>query len=322
MTVEHRVQIIQSEQIKSLNISPKACMDWVEESFSIKAEAQLPAKISVHPQGNDFFTSMPCLLPSNYGRFGIKVVHRILGQQPSLGSDIMLYDSTDGRLLAIMDGSWITTMRTGAVAALTARVLKQKGCSSYSFIGLGNTARASALCLLADAPNEAVRFNVLAYKDQVADFKKRFEGFPGIEFVLYSSVDELIAQGGVILSSITDAPGEICSDNARYQPGTLLIPIHTRGFQNCDLFFDKVYGDDTNHVKGFRYFSQFKRYNEFGNVLLGEDRGRENDDERIIAYNIGLGLHDVLFAHKIYERLKDATGSSFFKVEEADKFWI
>ena len=115
-------------------------------------------------------------------------------------------------------------------------------------------------------------------------------------------------------------PGKFAADNARYQPGTLLIPIHTRGFQNCDLFFDKVYGDDTNHVKGFRYFSQFKRYNEFGNVLLGEDRGRENDDERIIAYNIGLGLHDVLFAHKIYERLKDATGSSFLRLRKPISF--
>ena len=28
-----------------------------------------------------------------------------------------------------------------------------------------------------------------------------------------------------------------------------VIPVHTRGFQNCDLFFDKVFADDTDHVK-------------------------------------------------------------------------
>ncbi len=42
-------------------------------------------------------------------------------------------------------------------------------------------------------------------------------------------------------------------------------------------------------------------------MLLNEVPGRENDEERIIAYNIGLGLHDVLFAHKIISMLESKT---------------
>ena len=57
------MKIISENQIKDLGITPATCVDWAKESFSIKNKAQLPAKISVHPQGNDFFTSMPCLLP-------------------------------------------------------------------------------------------------------------------------------------------------------------------------------------------------------------------------------------------------------------------
>ena len=82
-----------------------------------------------------------------------------------------------------------------------------------------------------------------------------------------------------------------------------MIPIHTRGFQNCDLFFDHIFADDKGHVEGFRYFSQFKKFNEFSEVLLGKAVGRSDNRQRISAYNIGLGLHDVLFASKIYERL-------------------
>ena len=47
-------------------------------------------------------------------------------------------------------------------------------------------------------------------------------------------------------------------DENLYRKGCLVIPVHTRGFQNCDLCFDKVYADDTAHVCGFKYFNEFK----------------------------------------------------------------
>ena len=115
--MKNKVLIVQNKHICDLNISPKECVSWVNESFRMKYEAQLPAKISVHPQGNDFFTSMPALLPQPYRFFGVKEVCRINGREPALSSDILLYDSITGHLLALMDGDWITTMRTGAVAA-------------------------------------------------------------------------------------------------------------------------------------------------------------------------------------------------------------
>ena len=58
------MKIISEQLIRSLGITPTECIAWVKESFSIKEKAQLPAKISVHPTDTDFFTSMPCLLPS------------------------------------------------------------------------------------------------------------------------------------------------------------------------------------------------------------------------------------------------------------------
>ena len=57
------MKIISQQQIRALNISPATCVDWIKESFAIKKMAELPAKISVHPEDGEFFTSMPCLLP-------------------------------------------------------------------------------------------------------------------------------------------------------------------------------------------------------------------------------------------------------------------
>ena len=102
----------------------------------------------------------------------------------------------------------------------------------------------------------------------------------------------------------------------------LLVPVHTRGFQNCDLFFDKIYGDDTGHVRGFKYFDRFKEFHEIGEVLSGRCPGRTSDKERIISYNIGIGLHDVLFASKIYD-LADKTHLQSVSIDREDKkFWI
>ena len=317
------VCIIRNGDIRALDISPRQCVDWVEEAFSIKSEAQLPPKISVHPQGNDFFTSMPCLLPRQYGVFGMKVVHRISGAEPALGSDILLYDSQAGQLLALIDGDWITTMRTGAVAALAIKTLEQKsGNATYSFVGLGNTARATALCLLSMAGGKTVRFRLLRYKRQAEAFAERFASYGCAEFEIVDSVEEFVSGADVIVSCITDAQGLFCPDDSLYRPGVLLVPVHTRGFQNCDLFFDKIFGDDTGHVSGFRNFARFKAFDEFANVLAGKNPGRESDSERIIAYNIGLGLHDVVFAHKIYGMLKGRALPCFEQEKETRKFWL
>ena len=112
-----------------------------------------------------------------------------------------------------------------------------------------------------------------------------------------------VSGNDVLVSAVTEMPELFCADDAKYPKGILLVPIHTRGFQNCDLFFDHIFADDRKHVDGFRYFSQFKAFNELSEVLLQQATGRMDDSERIIAYNIGLGLHDVYYATKIYERL-------------------
>ena len=94
-----------------------------------------------------------------------------------------------------------------------------------------------------------------------------------------------------------------------------------RGLQNCDTTFDRVFGDDTAHVQGFKYFNQYHDYNEIGEVLAGRDPGRRSDEQRIIDYNYGLALHDVVYAAKIYERLKDECPD--IKIErETAKFWV
>lgn len=321
------MRIISEQTIRSLGISPKQCTDWIYESFSLKSEAQLPAKISVHPTDTDFFTSMPCLLPESKSNpdiryFGIKEVHRIEGAVPSLGSDMLLYNAKNGDLLALVDADWITTMRTGAVAAASSKALRKKDSSRYGMLGLGNTARASLLCILEAEPEKHFDVKLLRYKDQAELFIQRFKDYKNVSFEIVDDVKEIAQSVDVLISCITSASGLIVEDESLFPPGITIIPVHMRGFQNCDTTFDRVFGDDTGHVRNFKYFPQYHDYNEIGEVLAGRDPGRKSENQRIIDYNYGLGLHDVLFASKIYEMVVGKALPEIPIIKETDKFWV
>lgn len=85
---------------------------------------------------------------------------------------------------------------------------------------------------------------------------------------------------------------------------------------------DRVFSDDTDHVKGFKYFPQYKDYNEIGEILAGRNPGRKSKEQCIIDYNYGLALHDVVFASKIYELVAEKDVPSIEIIKETEKFWI
>ena len=318
------IKIIQQEQITSLNISPAECVKWVEEGFRMKDQAQMPPKPSVHPQGEDFMTTMPCLLPEQEGkkRFGIKVVNRIEGQNPALSSMIYLYDAKTGHLLAIMDGDWITAMRTGAVATLAARLFQKEGTNTYSMIGLGNIARATALCLIADNKNRNIKIRLMRYKDQAERFVDRFKDAGNVSFEIIDTKEEFLSEADVVISCVTVATDLLFPNEALFRKGITVIPVHVRGFQNCDLFFDKVFGDDTGQIRNWKYFSKFRQYDELHHVLLGRNPGRENQDERILSYNYGLALHDIVYASRIYDMISEKGCDTFNYCRQNMKIWI
>lgn len=322
--ITDKIAIISQEKIVSLSISPSDCVKWVEEGFLKKDLAQMPAKLSVHPQGEDFMTTMPCLLPEENGikRFGIKVVNRIESQKPALSSIIYLYDALTGHLLAIMDGDWITAMRTGAVAALAARLFKKDKTDTYSMIGLGNIARAVAMCLIADNKNTPITIRLMRYKDQAEQFMEKFKDANHVTFKIIDDKEQFISEADVIISCVTVATELLFPNDSLFKKGVTVIPVHVRGFQNCDLFFDKVFGDDTDQIRNWKYFSQFHQYDELHHVLQGANPGRTSQEERILSYNYGLALHDIVFASKIYEHIKNTDIDSFSYSRQDIKTWM
>lgn len=220
-----------------------------------------------------------------------------------------------------MDADWITAMRTGAVAAHSVELFAKSGYETIGLMGLGNTGRATLLMLAEVLKGRKAKIKLLRHKGQEIDFVTRFQSYGNLTFYLVDDIEELVIDSDVVISCVTYLESDICED-AWFKEGVTIVPVHTRGFTNCDLFFDKVFADDTKHVCHFKNFSKFRSFAEVSDVLRGKVAGRESDKERIIVYNIGLAAHDVYFASKIFGLL------NLSKLDEIDlrqpkaRFWV
>ena len=237
---------------------------------------------------------------------GVKIVSRHADRKPILSSKIILSDPMTGDDLALLEGDYITVLRTGAVAALAVETLAVENYSRLGLIGLGNTAYASFDVLMHCKKNPDARIDVmlLRYKDQAEKFIDRFKGLSNVSFSIVDNFEKIAENSQVLLSCVTEAKSVFC-DADKYPRGVLIVPVHTKGFQNCDLVFDRIFADDTGHVSSFKHFAEFSKRNfgEISDVLNGKLVGRTNDRERILSYNIGIAIHDLYFARKIYDRL-------------------
>lgn len=296
-------KIITATDIDELHVTPYDCIEWAEEGFRHKSECILSPKISQKPDRDSFFNTMPCCLPK-LNCMGVKVVSRLPTNLPPLKSVITLFDMHTGDLKSLLEADWITSMRTGAVAALAARTFTNNFKQArFAFVGLGNIARSVFKCLSSLWQEDEIHdVWLLRYKDQAEKFIEEFKYCVNVRFHVTDKRDELVAQTDALFSCVTVMNEQFLSPE-KYPQGYTCIPVHTKGFQDCDLVFDKVFGDDIEHERGFKNFLSFRSFAEIGDVLSGKVPGRTSSEERILCYNVGIALHDVWFASRIYDLL-------------------
>jgi len=298
------MKIIRHDDIVNAKIKPGLCYEWVHEMLENKKEAILPPKISLHFDDDGFFNTMPSVIP-HLGVEGVKVITRKIGRSPAIDSQLLLYDGETKNVKAILDANWLTAMRTGAVAVHTIKNLAKEDFKTIGLLGFGNTQTATIKVLLDVFKNRELQIRLLKYKEAHVRYEEfilseaKIAGAQKVTVEYVDDVEELMANNDVIISAVTYAEHDFCKPEI-YKPGVLIVAIHLRGFMECDPVFEKIYCDDYSHVNKFKYYDQWKYKAEVAEVIRNEAKGRESDDERIIAYNVGLSLHDIFFAEKIY----------------------
>ena len=238
------------------------------------------------------------------------------GKQPFTGM-LMVFDSTTGHPIGVMDASYITGMRTGAAGALGAKYLARKDAKTLMLLGAGRQAffqiGATLLTvptiekvIMTDAlfPENAEKFAATA-----ADRLKNELGIDasGVTFCA-ASVEEAAKQADIIIT-VTPARDPVIKKEW-VKPGTHFSCIGSdmEGKEEIDpaLFVGaKVYADDLPQcirvgemerpIKEGYIAADYPK-GEIGQLIAGEIVGRENDEEITIFDATGLALLDLVTA--------------------------
>lgn len=301
---------ISKEDIESLAITAKEKYDWVDTVLCKKQNYVLPVKTRMPLKETDYFNVMPCALPAE-NVLGLKVVTRNENRRErglsNIDGDILLYSYDDFLPIALMDGSLITTLRTAAVAVhsmfnFTPKEVLDSPNLTIAMVGLGNIGTEIGNQLfefLSDRSEYIVK--LFDYKDHADRFMKHFKDYTNIVFDKCSTYDELMRGSDVVFSSITYADSDFCQPSV-YKNNCTIIPVHLRGFMECDRSFDQVITSDLESIKKFRYYGEIKNLSYVDDLIAKRNRNEDLHlgNQRII-YNLGLAVHDLYYAKKIYD---------------------
>jgi ornithine cyclodeaminase/alanine dehydrogenase-like protein (mu-crystallin family) len=121
-------------------------IEAVADAFAAysSGKTQTPLRVGVEPPGQDgVLLAMPCAVAPN--ALGAKIVSVFRGNPsrglPTVTSTYLLSDYETGAPLAIMDGGYLTALRTAAGSAVATRYLAQRDADSLGVFGTGVQAR-------------------------------------------------------------------------------------------------------------------------------------------------------------------------------------
>jgi len=311
--------VLSHKQILSLKITFNECLNAIVDVLKEHANERvfMPAKVSIAPEDGIFFTSMPSYVPK-YNMSGIKWVSRFPKNTnkniPKVISTYLLNDMITGHPLAVMEASWLTAMRTGVMAGLTAKYFATQEAKTLAIIGAGVQSVACLQFIYKLCP-QIKKIKIYRYKNTAVRFIKRFRPTKLI-FEICSSIEKTVKDSDIILTATTYVNKPFVNPNW-LKEGVLVLPIHHRGWENCAMKFDKTITDDKEQTLYYKSKGEFSGglpniYAELGEIILGK-RARDNNKEKIIAYNIGIAICDIALAKIIYEKaVKKGIRNQFF----------
>ena len=299
-----------------------AVVDAVRDAFAAHArgDAVMPPKSYVDlPQYDGDFRSMPAYLRADgWDAAGLKWVNSHPENPrrhdlPTVMATMCYSDPETGVPLAIMDGTTLTTKRTGAAAAVATDRLAVRDATTLGLVGAGVQAHAQLDAILtvrpietvvvADADAERARAFVAAVGDRV---DARVGSIPeAVACAVVSTttpvrdpiVDaEAVGDHTHVNAVGADAPGKHELADDLLAAATLVVDDREQCTHSGEINVPYAAGrltDDDVHA-------------ELGAVVIGEAAGRTPEDGVTVFDSTGLAVQDLAAAHVVYERASAA----------------
>ena len=235
---------------------------------------------------------------------------------PSIMGLLILNDGATGAPLVVMESSWLTAQRTGAVSAVTARALGKTTARSVALLGCGKQATTQL-----EALSEALPLiNSIYLYDVDARAAQRFQEWAAGPFAHLGFHVLDAARAAVEAADIVVTMGPIVKDATRpieadwLQAGALGLPLDYDCYWSAAAIraVDRYFVDDIEQYNGYRGYGEFFQDDvtvdgDLPHVLVGQVAGRETDDQRIISMNLGLAVEDLAMAVEIARRAEEAS---------------
>lgn len=232
---------------------------------------------------------------------------------PNISGVIVLSELKKGFPFAIMDGTYITAIRTACVGAVASKYLARNNSYVYGSIGAGEQAKMHFIAIKQVHPEIKVCY--IASRTTVSEvrLKKELEElYPDVKFICCeSNYDKAVVDADIIVTAVSSQvpllKANVIKKGAFY--------CHVGGREDEDavpLMAQKIVCDNWNSLKHrstptiSRLYSQGKLkdddiYCDLVDIIDGEKKGRENEDEFIYFNSIGLGFIDMAVANVYYE---------------------
>jgi alanine dehydrogenase len=317
-----RVLLLTEKEIEPL-LSMNEVMEVVESAFKEKGlgYAQMPPKIYLsYPKYNGDLRAMPSYLerldvsavkvvnshPDNQAKFGL----------PTVMATIILIDPRNGAPLAIMDGTRITAMRTGAAGGLAAKYLARRDSKVVGLVGAGTQARTQLLALLSlygklelvkvwSRTRESRETFVSEMKGAYGDLtditcvENVEDAVRGVDILVTTTpsrmpiVSDKWVSGGMHITCIgADAPGKEELDPAILKRAKIVI----------DDWEQASHSGEINVPLAKCLISRNDVWGDICEIAAGLKPGRTSESEVTIFTSTGLAVQDAVTAKLAYDK--------------------
>ncbi|MCI0692883.1 ornithine cyclodeaminase family protein [candidate division KSB1 bacterium] len=299
----------------------RECMDVMAETFKMLAAGKtiLPLRpIMWLPEKIGALGMMPAYM-KDLNAMGLKVLSIFPGNHgtpyDSHQGAVLLFEAKHGCLLAIMDATAITAIRTAAVSGVATQWLAREDAHDLAILGTGTQARTHLEAMLLARKIRRVRV-WSRNADHTRQFTERESRRHGIMVESMETAQEAVAEADIICTTTAaNEPvvlGDWLKSGAHINAVGACVPaareLDTAAMLKSRLFVDRresalnEAGDfiiaknegalDDDHICG-----------ELGEILLGQAQGRTSAEEITLFKSLGLAIEDLASAHHIYTKM-------------------
>ena len=303
--------LVVPEEVVKRSITAEECTQAMEEGFRLLADGEISdsfAELRTAEDGTSINLYASHVPQSGAGVKILSVCPKNPArQEPYIRAVVTLLDPDTGELEALVDGSYLTGLRTGAATAIGAQELCRKDSQVLGILGTGLQARTHLLCHLVVHPFQRVVIwgrNRALVEEYLAEMRPQVK----VPLQVLPSADAVCAEADVVACA-TSASSPLFTVEA-VRPGTHFGVVAPMGSHYSEIPLallggSRLFVDTRKKFLGhWEPGAQPTVQAELAEVVAGSARGRIKAEDITIFKPEGMAFEDVVSARIVVDRVR------------------